>query len=459
MAAYLLAPSAKALGTDPPAMTDRPNLTLHWFRRDLRLQDNHGLYRALKEHGNVLPVFIFDTDILERLEDPSDRRVDHIHRTLSALKSELEKHGSNLLVLHGKPVDVWQKLCERFTISAVTTNRDHEPYGQERDASVEGLLRERGIAFSTFKDISLFERDEVMKDDGGPYTVFTPYSRKWKALFKPEMARAFPSEAHLDRLWKSSPLPMPTLEQIGFLPTDVEVPPMVVNAELLKNYAQTRDLPGVAGTSRMSVHLRFGTISPRALVRAALDTSEVFLNELIWREFFMQVLYHFPRVEHQAFKQAYDQIEWRNNEIEFAAWCEGRTGYPLVDAGMRELAATGLMHNRVRMVTASFLTKHLLIDWRWGEAWFAAKLLDFELSSNNGNWQWAAGSGCDAAPWFRIFNPTLQLERFDPRLTYVKQHLPEYGTTNYAAPIVVHKTARERAIRAYKAGLTEKIAL
>ena len=440
-------------------MTDRPYIALHWLRRDLRLQDNHGLYRALKDHGNVLPVFIFDEEILGRLENPSDRRVDHIHRTLSALKTELEAQGSSLLVLYGKPVDVWQELCERFAISAVTTNRDHELYGQERDASVELLLRERGVTFRTFKDISIFERDEVMKDDGGPYTVFTPYSRKWKALFTPEMARAFPSEAHLDRLWKCSPLPLPSLEQIGFQRTDVQVPPMQVDQELLKNYAETRNLPGIAGTSRMSVHLRFGTISPRALVREALNTSEVFLNELIWREFFMQVLYHFPRVEHRSFKPAYDQIAWRNNEIEFAAWCEGRTGYPLVDAGMRELEATGLMHNRVRMVTASFLTKHLLIDWRWGEAWFAAKLLDFELSSNNGNWQWAAGSGCDAAPWFRIFNPTLQLERFDPRLTYVKQHLPEYGKANYAAQIVVHKTARERAIRTYKAGLAETVAL
>ncbi|MGB3526365.1 MAG: deoxyribodipyrimidine photo-lyase [Flavobacteriales bacterium] len=438
-------------------MTPLPNISIHWFRRDLRLQDNHGLYRALKDQGNVLPVFIFDQKILGRLEDPYDRRVDHIHRTLIALKAELEEHGSTLLVVHGDPVQVWQQLCERYTIKAVTTNQDHEQYGQLRDAAVEELLREKGIPLHAFKDHSIFERSEILKDDGAPYTVFTPYSRKWKASFTPEMARAFPSASHLNGLWQCAPLPLPSLEQFGFLTTDVQVPPLELKQNVLKNYAETRNIPAIPGTSRMSVHLRFGTISPRALVREALSTSEVYLNELIWREFFMQVLYHFPWVEHRAFKPAYDQIQWRNNEIEFAAWCEGRTGYPLVDAGMRELEATGLMHNRVRMVTASFLTKHLLIDWRWGEAWFAAKLLDYELSSNNGNWQWAAGSGCDAAPWFRIFNPTLQMQRFDPRLRYVKRWVPELETANYAQPIIVHRSARERAIRTYKAGLAQNV--
>ena len=438
-------------------MTDRQRITLHWLRRDLRLHDNHGLYRALKDHGNVLPVFIFDTEILDRSEDPADRRVDHIHRTLSTLKTELEEQGSTLLVAVGNPVEVWKELSERFAISVVIANHDHERYGQLRDASVGELLRERGVAFHTFKDISIFERGEVMKDDGEPYTVYTPYSRKWKTLFTSDMANAFPSETLFGHLWKCGPLPLPTLGQLGFLPTDVEVPSKHMGPGLLKDYAQTRDLPGIQGTSRMSVHLRFGTISPRALVRAALSTSEVYLNELIWREFFMQVLHHFPEVEHRCFKPAYEGVEWRNNENEFAAWCEGRTGYPLVDAGMRELEATGLMHNRVRMVTASFLTKHLLIDWRWGEAWFAAKLLDYELSSNNGNWQWAAGSGCDAAPWFRIFNPTLQMQRFDPRLRYVKRWVPELETANYAQPIIVHRSARERAIRTYKAGLAQNV--
>ncbi|MBK8583826.1 MAG: deoxyribodipyrimidine photo-lyase [Flavobacteriales bacterium] len=436
----------------------RPAIAVHWLRRDLRLEDNHGLFRALHEHGDVLPVFIFDTHILDRLEHKADRRVDHLHRTLASLKAALEAQGSTLLVMHGKPLDVWTKLTERYTITAVTANHDHEPYALQRDAIVAELLREKGITFRTFKDISIFERSEVMKDDGMPYTVFTPYARKWKALFTSAMADPFPSEKELHRLWQTSPVPMASLEQLGCEATDVDVPPAQVDDEILLHYKETRNLPGIAGTSRMSTHLRFGTISPRALVRKALGTSESYLNELIWREFFMQVLYHFPQVVQHAFKPAYDHIEWRNNEDEFAAWCAGRTGYPLVDAGMRELAVTGQMHNRVRMVTASFLTKHLLIDWRWGEAWFAQHLLDYELSSNNGNWQWAAGSGCDAAPWFRIFNPSLQQERFDPRLTYVKQWVPEYQSANYAAPIVVHKTARERAILAYKAGLAEKIA-
>jgi deoxyribodipyrimidine photo-lyase len=308
------------------------------------------------------------------------------------------------------------------------------------------------VPFRTFKDISIFERDEVVKDDGKPYTVYTPYMRKWRAQFTPDMARAFPSGTAFDRLWKTDPLPLPGLAAIDFLPTDLEVPPTTLSDELLRHYGRTRDLPAIAGTSRMSVHLRFGTVSPRELVRRSLDISPKYLNELIWREFYMQILWHFPRHD-KAFKPAYDNIAWRNNEAEFQAWCQGRTGYPLVDAGMRELNATGLMHNRVRMVVASFLTKHLLIDWRWGEAYFAAKLLDFELSSNNGGWQWASGSGVDAAPYFRVFNPTLQQEKFDPELKYVKIWVAEYGSANYVLPMVVHRLARERALTTYKEGL------
>lgn len=433
-------------------------VNIHWFRRDLRLTDNHGLFRALSELGNVLPLFILDTGILDRLEDRSDRRVELIHRSLLKLKGELEQRGGTLLVKQGTPEEIWRELTERYEIGAVTANHDHEPYAVQRDQNIYKLLAEKGIPFRTFKDISIFERSEVMKEDGGPYTVFTPYSRKWKALYTPEMATAFPSEANLDKLLKTTPLLLPGLADIGFLPTDLQVPSGLVDDELLRHYADTRNIPGAEGTSRMSVHLRFGLRSPRATVRQAVATSEVYLNELIWREFFMQVLWHFPHVVNASFRPAYDNITWENNEEQFHAWCAGRTGYPLVDAGMRELAATGLMHNRVRMITASFLIKHLLIDWRWGEAWFAKKLLDFELSSNNGNWQWAAGSGCDAAPWFRIFNPTLQMQRFDPGLTYVKRWVPEYGTANYAAPIVVHRTARERAIKAYKTGLAEQFA-
>lgn len=433
----------------------KPRISIHWFRRDLRLADNHGLCKALSKHGNVLPLFIFDTEILDKLEDKADRRVDFIHRALTGIQAELIKHGSSLLVEHGRPEVVWKRILERYEITAVTANHDHEPYAIARDTAVAKLLEERGIPFHTFKDISIYERDEVVKDDGKPYTVYSPYMRKWRAHFTPELARAFPSETQLGRLWRTAALPIPSLEDIGFEPTDVQVPPTSVSDELLRHYDRTRDLPAIAGTSRMSVHLRFGTVSPRELVRRSMEISPKFLNELIWREFYMQILWHFPRVD-KAFKPAYDGIEWRNDEGEFKAWCEGRTGYPLVDAGMRELLATGLMHNRVRMVVASFLTKHLLIDWRWGEAWFAAKLLDFELSSNNGGWQWASGSGVDAAPYFRVFNPRLQLEKFDAGLKYVKRWVPEYGSANYVLPVVVHEMARKRAIETYKQGLDGK---
>ncbi len=430
----------------------KPRISIHWFRRDLRLEDNHGFFRALSEHGDVLPLFIFDEEILGKLEDKHDRRVDFIHRALQGMQAELVKHGSTLLVEHGKPIEVWKRLLERFEVTAVTTNHDHEPYANARDKAIGELLASSGIAFRNFKDISIFERGEVVKDNGGPYTVYTPYMKKWRALFTPEMAAPFPSEDHLHRLWKSDPLPLPSLEDIGFHSTDLQAPPTTLSEEILKNYAETRDIPSIVGTSRMSTHLRFGTVSVRELVRRSLRSSPKYLNELIWREFFMQILWHFPRPE-KAFKPAYDNIEWRHDEEAFKAWCTGRTGYPLVDAGMRELAATGLMHNRVRMVVASFLTKHLLLDWRLGEAWFAAKLLDFELSSNNGGWQWASGSGCDAAPYFRVFNPRLQLEKFDPQLRYVKKWVPEQGSANYVQPMVVHEMARQRALDTYKKGL------
>ncbi|MBL7944734.1 MAG: deoxyribodipyrimidine photo-lyase [Flavobacteriales bacterium] len=433
----------------------KARIAIHWFRRDLRLQDNHGLYRALKEHGDVLPVFIFDTNILDKLSTTKDRRVDFIHRALQGMQQELMKVGSTLRVEHGAPVEVWKRLLEEFEITGVTVNHDHEPYAQQRDAEVGQLLAERGIPFRTFKDISIFERGEILKDDGKPYTVFTPYSRKWLAHFEPSMETAFPSEAHLSKLWKTSAKPLPSLAEIGFEPTDLVVPPLELKDGLLAGYKETRNLPAVNGTSKMSTHLRFGTVSVRELVRRSRVKSPTYLNELVWREFFMQILWHFPHPE-RAFKPAYDNIPWRADEAGFQAWCEGRTGYPLVDAGMRELNATGLMHNRVRMVVASFLTKHLLVDWRWGEAYFAKQLLDFELSSNNGGWQWASGSGCDAAPYFRVFNPTLQMERFDPQLNYVKFWVPEYGNANYAKPLVVHEVARKRAIETYKLGLGEK---
>ncbi len=432
----------------------KPRVSVHWLRRDLRLNDNHGLFRALSEHGNVLPLFIFDTHILGRLEDRADRRVDFIHRALSQLQEDLARRGSTLRVEHGAPMEVWKRLLLEYDIAAVTVNHDHEPYALARDEAIAGLLKEHGVPFRSFKDFSIFERGEIMKNNGEPYTVYTPYMRKWWAAFDEEMIKAYPSAEHLGNLLPGSPLPIPSLQDLGFLPTDLVVPPASVRDSLLMRYEHTRDIPAVDGTSRMSTHLRFGTVSVRELYRRAMSLSRKYANELIWREFFMQILWHFPHPE-RAFKPAYDRIPWRSDEGEFRAWCEGRTGYPLVDAGMRELNATGLMHNRVRMVTASFLTKHLLIDWRWGETYFAQKLLDFELSSNNGGWQWASGSGCDAAPYFRVFNPQLQQERFDPELKYVKHWVPEHGTANYVRPMVVHQAARDRVIRVYKEALSD----
>lgn len=422
------------------------------------MNDNHGLFKALSERGNVLPLFIFDTNILDKLEDRNDRRVDLIHQRLQELHDDLRQFGSSILVEHGEPGEVWSRLVARYDITAVTANHDHEPYARERDKSIGELLRSKGIEFNTYKDISVFERDEVMKDDGTPYTVYTPYMKKWRALFKPDdHARNWPSEDRSDRYHQTAPLPLPSLEDIGFKRTNVQMPARELDLQLLSNYHETRDIPSVNGTSRMSVNLRFGMVSIRELFRNIWATEGVgpqkYLNELIWREFYMQILWHFPRYDLE-FKKEYRHIAWRHDEQGFQQWCEGRTGYPLVDAGMRELNATGFMHNRIRMVTASFLTKHLLIDWRWGEAYFAQKLLDFELSTNNGSWQWAASTGCDAVPYFRIFNPHKQMERYDPQLIYVKHWLPEIKTANYVHPMVVHEEARQRAIGTFKQGLS-----
>ena len=427
------------------------DLTIFWFRRDLRLQDNAGLYHALLENQDVLAVFIFDTQILEKLEDKVDRRVDFIHQSLHFLKQQLEELGSSLLVTHGNPLEIFKDTNAR----AVYTNHDYEPYARRRDESVKRILEEKGIPFRTFKDQVIFDRDEIVKDDGSPYTVFTPYSKKWKSKLSQFYLRGYPTEKYFHRFAKIKRLPFPTLEEIGFKPTAALFPERVIPRAIISKYETQRNFPSIRGTSRLSVHLRFGTVSIRTLAKVAVKTSASWLSELIWREFYQMILRHFPRVEFDAFKPAYERIEWRNEPNEFDAWCEGRTGYPIVDAGMRELNTTGFMHNRVRMITASFLTKHLLIDWRWGEAYFASKLLDYDLASNNGGWQWAAGSGCDAAPYFRIFNPEIQAKKFDPLLKYIKKWVPEFGTSQYPQPIVEHKFARERAIRVYKKGLQE----
>ncbi len=429
-------------------------VTIFWFRRDLRTEDNAGLFRALKERGNVVPLFIFDSDILGKLADRSDRRISFIYEQLKKLKSEFEKHGSTLLVRYGRPVEVFEKLLTEFTISAVYTNHDYEPYATARDKSVEEMLNRKGVEFRTFKDQVIFEKDEVIKDEGSPYTIYTPYMKRWRSLFTAEKIAQQPSENHLGRCFKMIPESF-DLAVTGFIFSKFDYPSPEPDIEIIQKYNQTRDIPSIKGTSLVSVHLRFGTISIRKLVKIALENNEIFLNELIWREFYMMILWHFPQVVHQAFKPQYDNIRWINDEKHFLAWCEGRTGYPIVDAGMRQLNETGYMHNRVRMITASFLTKHLLIDWRWGEAYFAEKLLDFELSSNNGGWQWAAGSGCDAAPYFRVFNPELQTQKFDPEMKYIKKWIPEFGKSTYPKPIVDHKFARDRVLAEYKRALAE----
>jgi deoxyribodipyrimidine photo-lyase len=430
-------------------------LAVMWFRRDLRLHDNAALYHALRSGLPVLPVFMFDRHILDALSARADRRVQFIYEALQHMQTQLVAIGSSLYVRYGHPNALWMTLLEQYDVKLVFTNHDYEPYAQIRDGEVGSLLAERGIGFTTIKDQVIFEKDEVLKDDGQPYTVFTPYSRRWRANLKPNTFNPFPTEKSFNAFHTQPAMAMPSLHEMGFEATNNGgFPPSKVEADLLACYADRRNFPGIAGTSKLGVHLRFGTVSIRQVARMAAPLSDTFLSELIWRDFYHMVLHHFPRVgQGKAFKPAYDNIEWRNNEAEFTAWRHGQTGYPIVDAGMRELSATGFMHNRVRMITASFLIKHLLIDWRWGEAYFAEKLLDFDLAANNGGWQWAASSGCDAAPYFRVFNPTLQMQKFDPNLAYVRRWVPEFDSLQYPQPIVNHEFARARVLAAYKAAL------
>lgn len=437
---------------------NKKQLAIFWFRRDLRLDDNAGLYHALRSDFEVLPLFIYDTEILEQLEDKDDARLTMIYRYLGKIKEELEseKIGSSICIKIGKPIAIFEELSKEYEIKEVYTNHDYEPYAKTRDENIKAFLKEKKIQFKTFKDQVIFEKDEVLKDDGTPYVVYTPYSRKWKDALKPYFLKSYPTEKYFDNFFKTKPLPFPTLKEVGFEENkNPHIPSDDFPKEIIKNYEETRDFPAKEGTSRLSPHLRFGTISIRKLARVAKETNEKYFNELIWREFYMTILYHFPKVVDNSFRSNYDKIPWRNNEEEFKKWCEGKTGYPLVDAGMRQLNETGFMHNRVRMVVASFLTKHLLIDWRWGEAYFARKLLDYELSSNNGGWQWAAGSGVDAAPYFRVFNPESQLKKFDKNQKYIRTWIKEYDTKFYPKPIVEHKMARERVLETYKKALND----
>ncbi len=428
-------------------------LNIFWFRRDLRLQDNAGLYHALKDGKPVLPIFIFDRNILDELEDKSDRRVEFIHLALQDIQKQLVKIGSSLDVRYGTPLEVYKQLLSEYTIEKVFTNHDYEPYAKQRDGEIEKMLRENGAAFNTFKDQVILEKDEVLKDDGKPYTIFTPYSRKWKSILTEFHLKAYPNKKYFKNFYKQPERKLISLEEMGFAASGQSFPEKEWKGQIIRNYKEQRDIPSIQGTSRLSVHLRFGTISIRELADEAGGLNETFLNELIWRDFYHMILWHFPRVVGNAFKPEYDKIKWRNNEKEFDAWCNGQTGYPIVDAGMRELNKTGFMHNRVRMIVASFLTKHLLIDWRWGEAYFAKKLLDFDLAANNGGWQWAAGSGCDAAPYFRVFNPYLQTQKFDPDLKYIRKWVTELEEFSYPKAIVVHEEARKRCLETYAVAL------
>ena len=430
----------------------KTKLNLFWFRRDLRLIDNHGLYEALQSELPVLPIFIFDTNILDKLENKEDKRVDFIFQALEKLNEYLEKQGKSIQIFYGRPLEIYQKLTEKYNIESVFFNEDYEPYAIKRDQEIKDFLASKNINFYQFKDQVIFQKDEITKADGKPYTVYTPYSKQWLLKFNDQNLEFFASEKKLDNLLNIEKQNI-TLELIGFKKTNYLFEPPKINLEILEKYHETRNLP-TKETSQMSVHLRFGTISARKLVKLASELNDnTYLKELIWREFFMQILWHFPKVVHHSFKEKYDNIAWENNEELFQKWCEGKTGYPIVDAGMRELNETGLMHNRVRMVCASFLTKHLLTDWRIGEAYFAEKLMDYDLSANNGNWQWSAGSGCDAAPYFRVFNPEEQQKKFDPKFIYIKKWVKEFGTSTYPKPIIEHKFARERALKRYKEGL------
>ena len=429
----------------------KEEVSVCWFRRDLRLYDQAALYHAVNSGHPVIALFIFDTTILDLLEDKEDKRVAFIYKQLSKINTELKNYGSSLYVYNGTPLNAFKDLSKAFSIKEVFTNNDYEPYAIIRDAEIKSFLQSQGIQFFSYKDQVIFERDEVLKPDGKPYTIYTPYSKSWISKYLNEPVKSFEIKK-LKNFYQSTTLPFPSLEKIGFKNISSGVNDFVPDIDVIRNYEATRNFPAVVGTSHVSVHLRFGTVSIREMVKLANKLNATFLKELIWREFFMMILFHFPSVVNHSFKQKYDQIIWRNNEQEFLLWCRGETGYPLVDAGMRQLNESGWMHNRVRMVVASFLVKHLLIDWRWGEAYFAQKLLDYDLSANNGNWQWAAGTGCDAAPYFRVFNPEIQIKKFDSKLEYIKKWIPNF-VPGYIEPIVVHTFARARALEAYKEAL------
>ena len=430
----------------------KKKVSIFWFRRDLRLEDNVGLSEALKGEYPVLPIFIFDKEILDKLPK-NDARLNFIFQTLQEMRlSLLDTNQSSISLFYGNPKSVFNNLISEYDVQSVYTNRDYEPYAKERDTLIQQLLESNNILFSTFKDQVIFEKNEIVKGDGKPYVVYTPFKNKWKEAFNANLIHENETKPYFNNLILETDLPNISLEDMGFTKSDIKVPKFIATPSIINNYEATRNFPAIKnGTTRLGPHLRFGTVSVRQMMKKAIaEENEVFWSELIWREFFMQILWHFPHTVNQSFRPKYDRIEWRNNEAEFDKWKNGQTGYPLVDAGMRELNTTGYMHNRVRMLVASFLCKHLLIDWRWGETYFAEKLLDYDLSANVGNWQWGAGSGVDAAPYFRIFNPTTQIEKFDKQHEYIQKWVPELQELTYPTPMVDHKMARERCLKVYK---------
>ena len=430
----------------------KDNLVIFWFRRDLRLKDNAGLFHALNENNKVLPIFIYDKNTLDKL-NKSDHRLDFIEHSLKKLNDLLKKNDKSISIYYGKPVKVFSELIKKYNVSKVYSNKDYTPYSIKRDKKVEELLKVNNIVFNSFKDHVLFEKFEIVKNDNTPYKVYTPFSRKWLIKMSENKIDFFNSEKYIYKFFNERGKFL-TLKEIGFDKSKLN--PLVLNlsSDTINNYEKTRNFPSVNGTSKIGIHLRFGTISTREMItKAEASKNKTFLKELVWREFFQQILFHYPHTLNKSFKPKYDRIEWLNNENQFKKWCSGQTGYPLVDAGMRELNQTGFMHNRVRMLVGSFLCKHLLIDWRWGEAYFAEKLYDYETASNVGNWQWVAGCGVDASPYFRIFNPHEQIKKFDKNLIYTKKWVPEFDSNQYVDPIVIHKQARERCLLTYKKAL------
>ena len=423
-------------------------MDIFWFRRDLRINDNTALYNALINGKNIQPIFIFDDNIVEELPY-NYARITFIYQQLNSINVELKKHGSSLKIFYGDPYKIFTEILYNNRVNNVYINRDYEPYALERDTSIFELLKDFGGQLKSYKDQVIFEQNEVVKKDGLPYTVLTPFKNKWLEKFR-STENIIYKNPNLKNLVKSN-YTFPSMEDLGFEESTIKVPNF--DLKVVAKYDETRNFPSLDSTSKIGPHLRFGTVSIREIVESIKDVNSTYLSELIWREFFMQILWHFPKVVKENFRAKYDGIQWRNKEDEFKKWCEGKTGYPLVDAGMRELNATGFMHNRVRMVTASFLCKHLLIDWRWGEAYFAEKLLDYELASNNGNWQWSAGTGCDAAPYFRVFNPSEQIKKFDNKNQYINKWIPELNEFSYPQPMVEHPMARQRAIETYKEGI------